>query len=377
MRTTSSVQFYCRKSKADKQGLSPIEASIIINQQRVFINLPRKEYPDEFKHLTEQKRNNPLKDYLYEIRQKFNEVQTDMIRNGIPVTAENLKEYFRSGGVKPYTLDDLWNDYLAITRKRVGVSITKMCYDKYISARNTLYEIIPGNTEVKQITPAMMQNVLATIQSKYKESTTSGIMTKIKTIIKFGMDNGKIQINPFQGLKYSKGTPSIEYLTEGEIRRITDRHFDIERLERVRDLAVFQIASGLAYIDTQTLNPEDIHYDNGTCYIYKGRHKTGVEYTSVVFPEGVEILRKYNNQLPSISNQRYNGYLKEIQTICGITKNLHTHLFRKTYGTRLLNRGVRLETVSKCLGHSSTQITQQSYSKLLKSTIVQEVASVF
>lgn len=94
-------------------------------------------------------------------------------------------------------------------------------------------------------------------------------------------------------------------------------------------------------------------------------------------PEGVEILRKYNNQLPSISNQRYNGYLKEIQTICGITKNLHTHLFRKTYGTRLLNRGVRLETVSKCLGHSSTQITQQSYSKLLKSTIVQEVASVF
>lgn len=106
-------------------------------------------------------------------------------------------------------------------------------------------------------------------------------------------------------------------------------------------------------------------------------NKTGVEYTAVVFPEGVKILHKYNNQLPRITNQRYNGYLKEIQTITGIDKTLHTHLFRKTYGTRLLNRGVRLETVSKCLGHSSTQITQMAYSKLLKSTIIKEVKQVF
>ena len=153
---------------------------------------------------------------------------------------------------------------------------------------------------------------------------------------------------------------------------------EIERLDRVRDLAVFQISSGMAYADTQKLQPEDIHYDDqGNCYIYKERQKTGVPYTSVVFPEGVAVLRKYNNRLPTISNQRLNAYLKEVQTICGIDKNLHTHLFRKTYGTRLLNRGVRLETVSKCLGHSSTQITQMAYAKLLKTTIIQEVASVF
>lgn len=36
-----------------------------------------------------------------------------------------------------------------------------------------------------------------------------------------------------------------------------------------------------------------------------------------------------------------------------------------------------LETVSKCLGHSSTQITQAAYSKLLKETIIKEVSKVF
>ena len=378
MRTTSSLQFYCRESKATKNGLSPIEASIIINGKRVFINLPRKETPEDFKRLTTSKKGNDLKEYLYEVRTKFNEVQTDMMRNNIPLTAASLKEYFKSGGVKPYTLEDVWTDYLQIQEKRIGKTITQMSYNKYVSARNTMYEYMSKDMELTAITPATIQSILVNLQSKYKEGTVCSIMTKIKTVIMFGKDNGKIQINPFQNIKYSRGKQDIEYLTEEEIKALTTKHFGIERLERVRDLAVFQIASGMAYIDTQKLKPEDIHYDaDGNCYIYKERQKTGVKYTAVVFPEGAEIMKKYDYKLPSISNQKGNAYLKEIQTICGISKTLHFHLFRKTYGTRLLNRGVRLETVSKCLGHSSTQITQMAYSKLLKETIIKEVTSVF
>lgn len=98
-----------------------------------------------------------------------------------------------------------------------------------------------------------------------------------------------------------------------------------------------------------------------------------MEYTAVLFPEGVTVIKKYDGKLPRISNQRLNSCLKELQDICGISKTLHTHIFRKTYGTRLLNRNVRLETVSKCLGHSNTQITASTYAKLLKETIIKEV----
>ena len=48
---------------------------------------------------------------------------------------------------------------------------------------------------------------------------------------------------------------------------------------------------------------------------------------------------------------------KEIQEVCGITKNLHSHLARHTCGTLLLNAGCDIMTVSKVLGHSSTKIT--------------------
>jgi site-specific recombinase XerD len=49
------------------------------------------------------------------------------------------------------------------------------------------------------------------------------------------------------------------------------------------------------------------------------------------------------------------------------------HTLRRTLGSDLLNRGVRLEVVSKVLGHASTTITEQAYAELLDSTIAAEV----
>lgn len=378
MRTTFSLQFYCRKSKSQKNGLAPVELSIIINQKRVFVNLPRKEYPDEFKKSITQRKNNPIKDYLNEVRNQFNQIQVDMMKNNIPLTSDSLRDYFKTGGVKPYTVEDMWSEYLTLQSKRIGKTISKMAYDKYVSARNTFFDYVDKNTEVTQIIPSTIENILVNLQAKYKEGTVCSIMTKIKTVITFAKDNGKLQINPFTNIKYGRGKRDIEFLTEEEINTLKTKTLDIDRLDKVRDLAVFQIASGLSYIDTQNLKPEDIHFEeDGTCYIYKPRKKTDVEYTAVVFPEGVEILRKYDFKLPSISNQKGNAYLKEIQTLCKIDKSLHFHLFRKTYATRLINKGVRLETVSKCLGHSSTQITQMAYSKLLKKTVIDEVKQIF
>ena len=53
-----------------------------------------------------------------------------------------------------------------------------------------------------------------------------------------------------------------------------------------------------------------------------------------------------------------NRYLKEIGTICGISKILTTHVARHTYATVCLSQGVRIENVSKMLGHTSIKMTQ-------------------
>jgi integrase/recombinase XerD len=46
---------------------------------------------------------------------------------------------------------------------------------------------------------------------------------------------------------------------------------------------------------------------------------------------------------------------------------------RRTFGSDLLNRGCRIEVVSKQMGHANTRITEQAYAKLLSTTQREEV----
>jgi integrase/recombinase XerD len=48
------------------------------------------------------------------------------------------------------------------------------------------------------------------------------------------------------------------------------------------------------------------------------------------------------------------------------TPRIHAHLFRHTYATELLMAGTPIETVTMLLGHSSTKVSEKSYSHWVK-----------
>nr|WP_315193807.1 tyrosine-type recombinase/integrase [uncultured Flavobacterium sp.] len=55
-----------------------------------------------------------------------------------------------------------------------------------------------------------------------------------------------------------------------------------------------------------------------------------------------------------LSNQKINAYLKQITDVCGINKELTFHISRHTSATTVtLTNGVRIESVSKMLGHKN------------------------
>jgi integrase len=62
--------------------------------------------------------------------------------------------------------------------------------------------------------------------------------------------------------------------------------------------------------------------------------------------------------------QNQNGYNKS---------NVTPHTLRRTFGSDLLNRGLRLEVVSKLLGHATTTITEHTYAELLDDTTRREL----
>ena len=377
-RQTYSLSFYCRSSKEDKKGLAPIELSIIINGKRVFINLQRKEYPEVFKKSLESKRSNPVKEYLEEVRNQFNQIQLDMMRNNIPLTAESLKEYYKTGGIKQFTIEDAFAEYTALLRKRVGVDLSIGAFNKYEDAFSCFFKYVDKTKELTSITPSVIEGFLVDCNTKYTASTVCGIMTRIKTVINYQKDNNRIQINPFMNVKYGRGKKDIEYLTEEEINRIYNLEIDNQSLSDVRDAFILQASTGLAYIDVYNLKKEDIQVEeDGTHYIIKNRQKTSTQFTTIVLEKGVEVLKRHDYQLHIISNQKYNYFLKTLQGLAGIETKLTTHLARKTFATLLLNKGVRLETVSKALGHSNTKITQSAYGKLLNNTVINELKAAF
>ncbi|HTD79568.1 MAG TPA: tyrosine-type recombinase/integrase [Chloroflexota bacterium] len=53
------------------------------------------------------------------------------------------------------------------------------------------------------------------------------------------------------------------------------------------------------------------------------------------------------------------------------------HTLRRTFASDLLNRGVRLEVVSRLLGHCETRTTEASYARLLDSRISWEARSAY
>lgn len=376
-RSTANVSFYCRESKKNKDGLAPIELVIILNTRRCFIQLPRKEYPSQFKAQLRGKKRTDLIDYLDGIRVRLNEIATSFLMEGQPLTADALKAYFKTGGYVVYTIEDLFNDYMHILSKRVGKDLTQKTFRKYEIARDKFYQIISPKEPVSAITKAVIMDYQASMNRYLDYVTTNGYCQRVKTIVQFGIDNGKIKINPFSGIHLRKGEKSVQFLSEEEVEKIRTTDFHNESLNRVRDLFVFQAASGLSYTDMAKLVPTDFQVtEDGQYYIHDKRNKTGVFYTAVILEQGVEILKKYHFKLPILGNHKMNVYLKAIRDLCGIDKPIFSHVARHTYATRCLNRGIRLEVVAKLLGHSTTRITQH-YAKLLKDNILNEVKDAF
>ncbi|MDN3725321.1 site-specific integrase [Aequorivita sp. SDUM287046] len=181
--------------------------------------------------------------------------------------------------------------------------------------------------------------------------------------------------DPFIKFKSKLIKREREFLSKQELNTLAEREIKWERLAIVRDMFVFCCYTGLAYVDIQKLTPDNIVRDiDGNLSILAKRTKTKTKLVIPLLPPAFAILNKYKGNpkvingdcvLPVLSNQKSNAYLKEIALLCGIKKNLTTHLARHTFATTVtLTNGVPLETVGNMLGHKNLRTTQH-YAKII------------
>lgn len=181
-----------------------------------------------------------------------------------------------------------------------------------------------------------------------------------------------IERNPYDRLRgqFKRGEQeNVEYLTAEEVDAFVQMHpVAGSKMAVARDLFVFQLYTGLSFSDAQAFSMKDYSQVDGKWVNVGNRVKTGVAYVSQLLPPAVEVLEKYGMQLPKIQNADYNHCLKALGIAAGIEKPLHSHLARHTFATMMLREGVRIEHVSKMLGHTNITTTQR-YAKVMADSI--------
>ena len=204
-------------------------------------------------------------------------------------------------------------------------------------------------------------------------------ITNLKRVMNVAVSLEWIPKNPFDNFRCSYTNPEREILTQAELDTMQYLEIKMPRLAAVRDVFLFCCYTGFAYSDIYKFerNALSIGMD-GEYWLSTIRQKTGTRESVPLLPLPMEIINRYkehpectkhNKLLPVNSNQKYNAYLKEIADLCGINKNLTSHMARHTFATTVtLSNGVPLETVSRMLGHTKISTTQ-IYAKVLDNKV--------
>ena len=375
-----TITFVCRSSKVSKKdGLTPLELYVIIDGKRRFVSLKRRIDHKLFNAKKQIVRGDTeTNEYIEAVRMRCYSLETEMLKRSLLFTVDTFVYAFRHGirqnSISVYGLFDKFMDK-QLEKKNLGL-ITHAIYVKYRCTIRYCKEAMQTDKMLSELTPSDMEDIYTYMLRKMSNNSAICYMRKLKTILIYAIHEGYINTNPIT-FKFHKDKVKKDPLTLDEVRRIRTKELGSERVENIRDLFILQCYTGLAFRDMSSLSENDIRIDkDGKEWIVKERIKTGVSAFIPILPVVKEILVKYNYHLPTLTNQKYNSYLKEIQEVCGIKKTLHSHLARHTCGTLLLNAGVDMLTVSKVLGHSSTKTTEAVYAKLLPETIMKRVEEV-
>jgi integrase len=188
-----------------------------------------------------------------------------------------------------------------------------------------------------------------------------------------------IERNPYDKLKgqFSRGeVENLEYLTDDEVKAFMSIHpLAGSDMAVSRDLFIIQLYTGMSFSDALAFNIKDYQLVDGKWMNVGRRVKTGVTYVNQLLPPVVEVLEKYKMQVPKIDNSTYNKCLKMLGVAAGIEKKMHSHLARHTFATMMLREGVRIEHVSKMLGHTNI-VTTQRYAKVLADDIRKDFSMI-
>jgi len=318
-----------------------------------------------------------------------------LFRQREPVTAEKLKELMDRELFKGNTLktdkNSFWERFDEfIKQKEIVYSI--LTIRKYNALKSHLqrfekekrYKITFNSIDL--VFYDKFYNHLLTYDNSRIEDfkgllgdTASKYIAVLKSYLQWAFDRGYHQNTAFQHRQFSaRKSPKVDIvtLTEKEFLQLLQHDFsENSTYERVRDLFCFALMTCQRWSDIEQFKKEDIRENVWEFLSVKTKKQIRVPIIGFISP-ALDILKKYNYSLPSISQQKFNDYLKKVgeeakindpviikrfsgKEMLEIKKPKHkfmsSHMARRSGITILLEKGIPPTTVMKLSGHTDVK----------------------
>ncbi|MHC1702819.1 MAG: site-specific integrase [Tenuifilaceae bacterium] len=394
--TPTKITFWLNSCKSNNNRLVPIY--LRVTQDKKYFTMTTGKYiqsSDWDKKRGKVKGVNDnavsVNEHLETIKLKIQRIINQLEISNKPFTVFTIKDILRGKNSSGMKFLKVFDSHIHEINNLLGKDYSQATLIKYKTTRSRLAEFITIyskriDIDVDEVNNEFMDGFITFLKTNYNNSqnTCHKQFQRLSKILRIAVQRGYCTEYPLKNYSVKKPSREVEYLTQDEIDRIACATVHIHRLELIRDFFVFSCYTGLGFSEIEKLSMSDLMVggDNHT-WINVKRKKTGKTYQVPLFPIAQEILNKYkgtsNNDkvFPVPSNSKYNAYLKEIAVIAGISKNLTTHLARKSFSVSVcLTNGISIGSLSLLLGHSSIGITISAYSKIVDRRLLEEVGTL-
>lgn len=396
---TFKVLFLVKPSRILKNGENPVFMRITINGKRIETTLTLSVELEKWNKIAEKVIGNDRKSHeinhrLDTVRLRIMEIYRELEFDGQEINPKTvLNKYLGKEEETKKTLLTVFQEHNEKCKKLSGKDMAPGTVQRYEITYRHLYRFIKCNykkedaylDEVNHQFIKDFEFFLKTERNCAHNSATK-YLKNLKKVTNIALINGYLKKDPFAEIKFRTEKVDREFLEDHELKKMMDKEITIERIAIVRDTFIFCCFTGLAFTDVKTLRQEHLSLDNeGITWIRKRRDKTNNMCNIPLLEIPMEILNRYKGHpqcikkgvlLPVPTNQKMNSYLKEIADLCGIHKQLTTHVARHSYATSVcLANGVSIENVAKMLGHSDIKMTRH-YARVLDKSILRDMRKV-
>ncbi|GAB2774224.1 site-specific integrase [Rhabdobacter roseus] len=310
-----------------------------------------------------------LKDTLIRIKDQYIESR------GTHPTPSDIVRIWKGHDELHITLDAVIAEFLKDLRLRKRSKGTLARYERSLGF---MREYLKENRRLRQISSAHFKGFFGYLreQKGHSNDYSNKIIGVCKGLFIYARRMEYIEKNPlgFIRLEWEKGLDTT-HLTIDELKLISEYDWNNSRLQRVAEAFLFMCYTGLNISDYLNLKTSDIElirvplsergfYEQEMIIqvrekaTLEARGKGGMTSRVPLHEEAKRLIEKYGSveNLPRISKQKMNEYLKVIQEKTGIQKHFTNRLARKTFADIHLNvYRMSREAVASMVGHVDTK----------------------